>query len=198
MASSKLERPAAGAVQARRPNRLALPLLLAAGLALALLHYIGHLDAVSCGCMPAPLQMNLPCRQQEGLPGRQSCRCPVPAAPSALASGGNKVRASPCVEAAPAGPHGGRAGAQRGGDQAAGGPPGTPGHQVLPAAAANGAHTPLVDSLIAACWRKRLRRPCRRRPRACVSHLATTARSPDLSSHAHSACHCLCVQNTQE
>lgn len=36
------------AVQARRPIRLALPLLLVAGLGFALLHYSGHLDAVSC------------------------------------------------------------------------------------------------------------------------------------------------------
>ena len=42
------------AVQARRPIRLALPLLLVAGLGVALLHYSGQLDAVSCSCKPSP------------------------------------------------------------------------------------------------------------------------------------------------
>ena len=41
------------AVQARSPIRLALPLLLVAGLGFALLHYSGQLDAVSCSCKPS-------------------------------------------------------------------------------------------------------------------------------------------------
>ena len=75
-ANTRGQRPA---VQAKRPIRLALPLLLVAGLGFALLHYSGHLDAVSCSCVKshaAPVCQNvlMCCNIQVGNVAGQSCR----------------------------------------------------------------------------------------------------------------------------
>ena len=79
-------------MQARRPSRLALPLLLVVGLGFALLHYTGNLDAVSHGCRLSPLHPCLTCGQHgrpAWLAGLQTtCSCSAKRAALTLKSDG--------------------------------------------------------------------------------------------------------------